>query len=111
MSVVSQARSVDQLVTSTAVRQASPLYQHNPPPSYPRQARERGWQGTTWLQVEVLADGNPGLVKVVRTSGYIMLDEASVQTVRAWRFQPATRDNKAISSWVEIPIRFELVNG
>jgi protein TonB len=112
-SVVNPVANLDAALTrsSTVVRQANPLYEHNPAPSYPRKARERGWQGTTWLRVEVLSDGRAGVVEILHTSGYDLLDNTSVQAVRTWRFQPATRGNQAIASWVEIPIRFALVSG
>jgi TonB family protein len=88
---------------------ATAAYARNPLPPYPREARERGWQGTALLRVEVLADGTAGKVEIAESSGYLILDETSVQTVRGWKFLPAHSGDTAISSMVEIPITFRLV--
>ena len=96
---------------SDPTQTASPLQHQNPVPKYPRLARERGWQGTAWLRVEVKADGTPGRIEILKTSGHALLDETSLRAVRSWRFNPATRNNQAVVSWIEVPIRFELVSG
>jgi protein TonB len=83
---------------------------HNPTPKYPRVARQRGWQGTTVLRVQVLPDGRADAVQVAQTSGYRVLDEASTDTVRQWRFHPARFGDAPVSSWVEIHIRFQLLS-
>lgn len=88
---------------------ARPDYLHNPPPRYPDLARQRGWQGTAILRVRVLPDGTADSVELIKTSGYRVLDRISVQTVRNWQFIPARAGKRAVSSWVEIPIRFQLV--
>jgi protein TonB len=113
VTLVESAPSLDAVVpvSNVVMQQAGPLYDLNPTPSYPRLARERGWQGTTWLRVEVKTDGSAGRVEILKTSGHPLLDETSMRAVRAWRFNPATRNNQAVVSWVEVPIRFELVSG
>lgn len=85
-----------------------PAYLRNPPPPYPRVAREHGWEGTTLLQVEVLDDGSGGKVEVLKSSGYGVLDEAAAETVRRWKFLPARSGETPIRSLVEIPIRFRI---
>lgn len=83
----------------------------SPKPAYPEWARLRGWEGTTLLLVEVRADGTVGSVEIRQTSGHRLLDEASVETVRTWKFNPARRDDVAVATWVEIPIRYQLNQG
>jgi len=85
-----------------------PAYLRNPLPPYPRVAREHGWEGTTLLRVEVLDDGSGGTVEILKSSGYQVLDEASLETVRHWRFLPARSGDIPIRSLVEIPIRFHM---
>ncbi len=85
-----------------------PDYMRNPRPPYPREAREKAWQGTTQLRVEVLADGTAGKVEVAKSSGQSVLDQASVDTVRRWKFSPARSGDIPIRSTVEIPIVFRL---
>ena len=61
------------------------------------------------LRVFVLKDGSVGQAAVLRSSGFRMLDDSALRTVRsAWRFLPALHDGLAIDSWVEIPIKFVL---
>lgn len=83
-------------------------YGRNPLPPYPHEAREHGWQGTTLLRVEVLADGTAGKVEIAVSSGHAVLDEVSVQTVRDWMFRPARSGDAPIPSIVEIPITFRM---
>ncbi len=88
---------------------AQPNYDVNPKPPYPRIARRLGAQGVVTLRVFVLKDGSVGQAAVLRSSGFRMLDDSALRTVRsAWRFFPARRDGMAIESWVEIPIKFVL---
>jgi periplasmic protein TonB len=85
-----------------------PAYLRNPLPPYPRVAREHGWEGTTLLRVEVLDDGTGGKVEILKSSGYQVLDEAALETVRRWKFLPARSGDTPIRSLVEIPIRFRM---
>jgi len=84
-------------------------YVHNPLPLYPREARERHWEGTTLLRVEVLADGSVGKVEIAESTGYAILDESCVKTVRGWKFSPGRSGDTPVTSLVEIPITFHLV--
>lgn len=87
-----------------------PRYLRNPAPMYPREARERGWEGTVILEVEVLPSGRCGALRVLTPSGYPVLDEAALRAVRPWRFKPATRGSIPVSVWVEIPVTFRLID-
>lgn len=81
---------------------------HNPKPPYPLAARRQGVEGRVVLRAQVLEDGRCTEVHIVRSSGHTPLDESALATVRNWRFVPATRAGAAVSSWVEIPIHFQL---
>ena len=89
-----------------------PVYQaaylNNPPPSYPMVARRMGLQGRVVLNVEVLADGSCGQIKVGKSSGYAMLDSAALTAVKTWRFLPASQAGQAIDKWFMIPVQFSL---
>lgn len=87
---------------------AIPRYADNAPPVYPSQARRNGMEGAVILSVEVLPDGAVGDLRVKRTSGHPILDSAAIEAVKAWRFHPATRLGKPVTSRVEIPVRFSL---
>jgi protein TonB len=88
---------------------AHPDYLRIPQPRYPAVARQNGWQGRTILRVEIRNDGHVGMVEVLHSSGYTVLDDAAVEAVRAGEFMPAQLGGKPVSSSVEVPIRFQLV--
>ncbi len=90
--------------------EAQPLARHNGPPSYPLIARRHGWEGTVLLDVEVRADGRVASVTVAESSGYVILDRAAVDAVRAWRFEPAQRLGEPVDDLVRLPVRFQLVS-
>ena len=83
-------------------------YLNNPPPVYPMVARRNGMQGRVMLNVEVLAGGLRGQINIHQSSGYAMLDNAALQTVRSWRFAPARHAGQMVDKWFIIPIQFSL---
>lgn len=87
---------------------AEPKYQRNPQPSYPLSARRQRQEGLVVLTVKVTALGRAELVEFKHSSGFPALDEAAIQAVRRWQFQPARIDSIAVDSVVEIPVRFRL---
>ncbi|MBU8975066.1 TonB family protein [Lysobacter sp. MMG2] len=81
----------------------------SPPPPYPGDAMRAGLSGTVELEILVGADGQPLDVRVVRSSGHRVLDQAARRTVLSkWRFQPATRDGRAVEALGRVPIEFKL---
>lgn len=93
----------------TAPRFAA-AYLRNPAPEYPDVAQRRGWEGTTFLNVHVLATGLPDQVLLSASSGHDALDDAAVAAVSGWRFVPAKRGAESIDGWVRVPVVFKLGN-
>ncbi len=93
---------------SEEVLMVRPQYAENPRPIYPPEARRKGYEGEVILRVEVLKDGRVGGIEVKRSSGYEILDRSALKAVKLWRFVPAKKGEKAISQWVNIPIKFQL---
>jgi len=89
-----------------------PVYQaaylNNPAPVYPMAARRMGLQGRVLLNVEVLANGICGQISIQKSSGYAMLDNAALDTVKTWRFLPASQSGRAVDKWFMIPVQFSL---
>ncbi|MBP2638635.1 MAG: transport protein TonB [Firmicutes bacterium] len=79
-------------------------------PSYPSVARQAAQQGTVVLKVQILENGRPGEVSVVRSSGYPLLDDAAVDAVEQWRFIPAKdrSSGRAITCYSTLPVSFRL---
>jgi protein TonB len=94
----------------TVLSEAVPLYRDNPPPAYPVLARKRGYEGTVILEVLVNKNGRVTDFKIFHSSGYAVLDEAALATVKDWQFQPGKRGETAIDMWVRVPIRFNLTD-
>lgn len=90
---------------------AKPNYLKNPPPAYPEAARRLGQEGLVVLIVKVSRSGVPDAVEVKQSSGFSLLDEAAVRSVRRWKFHPAKIGTLPIESVVEVPIRFQLKEG
>jgi TonB family protein len=78
-------------------------------PLYPRMAREQGWQGKVVLRTQITADGIVKNASIEESSGFSLLDESAVQSVKNWLFEPAKNGEFAIASTVDLPIRFDLL--
>ncbi len=80
----------------------------NPAPAYPPVSRRLREQGTVLLDVLIRADGSVGESRLKRSSGHARLDEAALEAVRRWRYQPARRGTEPIPFWYVQPIEFRL---
>ena len=79
-------------------------------PRYPEEARQAGIEGTVVLRIQILTNGDPGEISVLRSSGSASLDEAAVDAVGEWRFVPAKdpATGRSIACYTSIPIVFRL---
>ena len=90
------------------IHEAIPLYDRNPPPRYPQQARKRGFQGTVILKVLVGKDGRVADIRLQESSGHSILDNIALETVRGWAFTPGRRGEDPVEMWIRVPMLFEL---
>ena len=74
------------------------------PPAYPFLAQKQHVGGSVVLNAEILANGKVGQVKII--SGPILLQQASIDAVKQWRYQPAMLDGKATASQVTVTLQF-----
>ena len=80
-----------------------------PPPPYPAEAMRAGLSGTVELEILVGVDGRALDVRVVRSSGHRVLDQAARRTVLSkWTFVPAMRDGHAVEALGRVPIEFSM---
>jgi TonB family protein len=77
-------------------------------PRYPDAARRQGIEGTVIIKAYVTEQGRVEQVQVEQSAGYKDLDQAAVEAVGRWRFQPARWGRQPIAMWVSIPVRFVL---
>jgi protein TonB len=87
---------------------ASPDYRRNPEPEYPLQARRRGQEGLVVLEATVSDTGQATAVTLKQSSGYALLDQAALQAVKRWEFEPARIGALGVESRIEVPVRFRL---
>jgi TonB family protein len=76
-------------------------------PSYDDIARKARVQGTTVLTVVVNKQGTPEHIEVAKPIG-VGLDDAAVETVSNWRFQPATLRGQPVAVIVSVEVAFRL---
>ena len=79
---------------------------------YPPMAHRNGWEGRVELLVQLDQDGRLHTLRVVRSSGYLLLDEDALLTLRRIGSIPRAR------SWVPeqgyattLPIIYKLTEG
>jgi TonB family protein len=87
------------------VKPPVPVYQ--PEPAYTPQGRKDKVQGTVVLWVGVDASGNVAGVKLVKGVGKGM-DESAIETVRTWKFKPATKKGKPVPVMCVVEVGFRL---
>jgi TonB family protein len=76
-------------------------------PEFSEKARRAHFQGTCILGLIVGEDGMPRSIKIIRPLG-MGLDEKAIETVRAWKFEPASKDGKPVAVEIAIEVDFHL---
>lgn len=102
------AAPVRRQLRETPAAPAPPARGRNRKPVYPELARRRGQQGVVELLAHVDEQGRITDLRVQRSSGFPLLDEAALKGVRAWTFIPATRNGTAVKGTALVPVAFEL---
>jgi TonB family protein len=74
------------------------------PPAYPELARSLHLAGDVTLDALIAADGNVRDVKVV--SGPVVLQQAAINAVREWKYEPAQLDGKPVPMQLRITVKF-----
>lgn len=80
----------------------------NPAPAYPYQAIRQGQQGLVVLEIFVDKSGRPTSVEIRQSSGFPLLDQSALWTVRRWKFDPAHVGLIPTNARIRAPIRFML---
>lgn len=85
-------------------------YRETPKPAYPESARQKGREGTVLLRVLVDDQGRAKTIEINQSSGDKSLDRAAGEAIKRWRFIPAHYGDKAVESWIRIPVDFRLAD-
>jgi protein TonB len=79
---------------------------HIVPAKYPDSAIRDGIEGTVSVMLTIPADGIPKDVKVAK--GFRPdFDQSAIDSVRQWRFRPATKDGKPMEVTVTLQVAFK----
>lgn len=80
----------------------------NPAPSYPFESIRQQQEGVVMLEALIDKAGRPLSVEMQRSSGFPLLDQSALRTVRRWKFDAAHIGFLPVESRIVIPIRFVL---
>jgi protein TonB len=69
---------------------------YTPAVPYPPDARNRRQHGLVVVRIDIGADGLVTRVTLVQSSGVASLDQAVMETVQRWRFDPALRGGRPV---------------
>jgi protein TonB len=81
---------------------------NNPPPEYPWSMRRRRLEGSVLVEVTILADGTCGEATIVEDAAHDAFGKAALESVRKWKFQPATRGGRPVESKLRLRFTFKL---
>ena len=87
------------------VKAPVPIYK--PEAAYSSQARKDKVEGTVVTEVVVDASGNVADVKLVKSVGE-GLDESAIETIRTWKFEPATKKGKPVPVRLIVEVSFRM---
>lgn len=107
---VVRTEPVPESANTGAITETKPDYLKNPAPVYPEAARRHGQEGLVLLSVAVDKNGDPQTVEIKKSSGFVLLDDTAIKSVRTWKFQPGHIGSLPVDSHAEVPIRFQLTN-
>lgn len=101
--------------SNRAAQQAKAVYRETdvsvlskPMPGYPRSALQRRMQGTVQVLIQVSAQGVPQSVKIARSSGHQLLDNAAEKAAMKVRLKPVKINGVATPINVTISYQFKL---
>lgn len=88
--------------------QQAPTATERTPPSFPARARSLGQSGWVTLSFVVDIDGSTQDVHVVEAEPQGVFDDAALDAVKSWRFDPGQHEGTPIAVRVRQTLRFEL---
>ena len=77
-------------------------------PIYPKTAKEKGIEGTVYIQIFINEKGIVTEAEVMK--GIPELNEAALAAVKKSKWKPAQARDKKVGVWVRKPVKFELTS-
>lgn len=75
-------------------------------PTYPAEAKRKGIEGWVDVSFLVATDGSVQEVQVNKAEPQGVFDQAAMDAVKQWRFEPPLRDGKPVSQRTAVRLRF-----
>jgi protein TonB len=75
-------------------------------PQYPQEAFIKKIEGVVELSILIDATGRVVHARVVKSIP--LLDQAAIQTVYQWQFQPAMKKGRPVATWANAPVTFRI---
>jgi protein TonB len=85
----------------------APVGLFQPRPPYPESARRLHEQGIVILQAIVATDGSVENLAVAK-GAFPLLDESALETVKTWKYRPATLNGRAVKVFLTVTVNFQL---
>jgi TonB family protein len=85
----------------------APVPTYKPDPHYSKEALKAKYEGTVVLWITIDASGAVTECRVVKPLG-LGLDEQAVETVKTWKFNPATKEGAPVPVRVMVEVSFKL---
>ena len=95
----------------STIRQFSPSDDDPQPcskPEYPRASLRHEEQGTVTMSFLIGVNGKVKAGKIVRSSGYPLLDNAALEGIAKCRFKPGTENGQELEQWVPVQYVWKL---
>jgi protein TonB len=80
-------------------------------PAYTKRARRKGQEGTVALNLLIDERGMVSDLRLKRTIPDSDLNEAVLDIIRTWRFDPARKAGVPVSVWKPVTIEFSIIGG
>jgi protein TonB len=97
-----------ELVNSQTIADRPPKVVMKTAPEYPAEARQKGVSGHVILRLLVGTSGMVESVKVDASEPSGFFDQAAMNAVRSWRFEPGLNKGQTVAAWTIQKIKFEL---
>jgi protein TonB len=78
-----------------------------PDPLYPKSAIQNRVMGDTTVSMTVFVDGSVGEIQLLGSSTH-SLDDATLQTLKGWKFKPAMCGAEPVVSDIQVVVNFRL---
>ncbi len=88
--------------------QVKPKPIYSPKPVYPELAKKAGIEGKVVVKALLDVDGSVIDVKLLKSSGNPLLDQAAIEAAYKWKFTPAMQRDQKVRVWMTIPFDFRL---